>query len=99
MRHLGLYHSLLLVPARPGLVSKVVRDGKVVEEAIRLGERIAQFSKPVTAICKEAVNAGTHRINSAWSFLLPHTDKVRLHSHRVAAGHSVRNVPGRGPAL
>jgi hypothetical protein len=41
-----------------GLVSKVVPGGKVLEEALQLGERIAQFSKPVVGLCKESVNAG-----------------------------------------
>ena len=44
---------------RAGLVSKVVPAGKVVDEAIQLAERIAQFSQPVVGLCKEAVNACT----------------------------------------
>jgi enoyl-CoA hydratase len=42
---------------RSGLVSKVVAGGKVVDEAVKLAERISNFSKPVVGICKEAVNA------------------------------------------
>lgn len=40
-----------------GLVSRVVPAAELVNEAVKLGERIASFSKPVIAMAKEAVNA------------------------------------------
>ena len=45
-------HSL-----RYGLVSRVVPADELVPTAIEMGEKIATFSKPTTAICKETVNA------------------------------------------
>jgi enoyl-CoA hydratase/carnithine racemase len=42
---------------RFGLVSRVVPSDKLVEEAIKLGEKIASFSKPVIALAKETINA------------------------------------------
>jgi enoyl-CoA hydratase len=47
-----------LAPApHAGLVSKVFPKEKTVEEAVKAGEKIAAMSKPITALCKEAVNA------------------------------------------
>ena len=40
-----------------GLVSKVFAPAELVEEAIKLGERISGFSKITVAMAKEAVNA------------------------------------------
>jgi len=40
-----------------GLVSRVVAPEKLVEEALALGAKIAQHSKPAVAMCKEAVNS------------------------------------------
>lgn len=42
----------------PGLVSSVHPPDQLVGEAVKLGERIAQHSKLVVAICKDSVNNG-----------------------------------------
>lgn len=42
---------------RIGLVSKVFPSDSLLEEAIKLGEEISQFSQPTVAMCKEAINA------------------------------------------
>nr|QBH73215.1 putative cyclohex-1-ene-1-carboxyl-CoA hydratase [Nicoletia phytophila] len=39
-----------------GIVSRVFPPEKVVEEAVKLGERIASHSKLIVSICKESVN-------------------------------------------
>jgi enoyl-CoA hydratase len=41
---------------RSGLVSRVVPAATVIEEALKLAERIAHFSQPVVAMAKAAVN-------------------------------------------
>lgn len=41
-----------------GLVSKIYPVDQVVPEAIKCGEKIASNSKLVSAMAKEAVNAG-----------------------------------------
>ena len=41
---------------RAGLVSKVVPVSELVNEAIKLGERIGKFSQIAVAMCKEAIN-------------------------------------------
>jgi len=41
---------------RAGLVSKVLPAEKVVEEAIKTAQHIANLSLPVVQMCKEAVN-------------------------------------------
>lgn len=40
-----------------GLVSKVFPPAQLVEEAVKLGERISGLSKVAIAMAKEAVNA------------------------------------------
>ena len=40
-----------------GLVSRVEPADKLVEEAVKLGKKIAEFSQPVIALAKECVNA------------------------------------------
>ncbi|WP_235691802.1 enoyl-CoA hydratase [Elioraea tepida] len=42
---------------RAGLVARVVPAAELIDEAVKLGERIASFSRPVVAMAKEAVNA------------------------------------------
>ena len=39
-----------------GLVSKVCPVNELVDEAVKLGERIGKFSQIAVAMCKEAVN-------------------------------------------
>jgi len=39
-----------------GLVSRVVESGKLVDEAVKMGQKIASFSKPIIAMAKECVN-------------------------------------------
>ena len=41
---------------RCGLVSRIVPVSELVEEAIKTAERIASMSRPITMMCKEAVN-------------------------------------------
>jgi len=41
---------------RAGLVSRVVADDKLLDATMELAQKIASFSKPVTAMCKESVN-------------------------------------------
>lgn len=41
---------------RCGLVSRVVPVAELVDEAVRVAERIAKLSRPVVMMCKEAVN-------------------------------------------
>ena len=42
---------------RAGLVSRITPKGETLNEAIKLGKKIAGHSKPIAAMCKEAVNA------------------------------------------
>ena len=39
-----------------GLVSKVFPVGELVDEAVKLGEKIGKFSQIAVAMCKEATN-------------------------------------------
>jgi enoyl-CoA hydratase len=41
---------------RAGIVSRVVTEGDLVEEALKVGEKIASVSRPATMMAKEAVN-------------------------------------------
>ncbi|XP_059139627.1 enoyl-CoA hydratase, mitochondrial-like isoform X2 [Physella acuta] len=43
---------------KAGLVSKVFPPDQLVNEAVKTAEKIASFSKVITAMCKEAVNTG-----------------------------------------
>ena len=42
---------------KAGLVSEVVPKEQVVERALEVANTIAAYSKPITAVCKEMVNA------------------------------------------
>lgn len=42
---------------RAGLVSRVTPKDKTLDEAVEVAKKIAGFSKPAVAMCKEAVNA------------------------------------------
>lgn len=42
---------------RDGLVSRVVSDDDLLDEALKTGEKIASFSRPTVAMVKETVNA------------------------------------------
>lgn len=50
--------SFFILFCFPGLVSDIYPVDQVVSEAIKCGEKIASNSKLVTAMAKEAVNAG-----------------------------------------
>jgi enoyl-CoA hydratase len=41
---------------RAGLVSRIVPVADLLEEAIKAATRIADMSRPITMLCKEAVN-------------------------------------------
>src|SRR5690606_42027747 len=41
---------------RAGLVSRIVPTNDLIEEAIRIGDKIAGFSTPVVMMAKESVN-------------------------------------------
>jgi enoyl-CoA hydratase len=41
---------------RAGLVSRVVPAGELLEEAVKTAQKIAEFSRPVAMMIKEAVN-------------------------------------------
>ena len=41
---------------RAGIVSRIISEGDLVEEAIKAGEKIAAKSRPATMLAKEAVN-------------------------------------------
>jgi len=43
---------------KAGLVSKVLPVDQLVDETVKTAEKIAGFSKTITMLCKEAVNAG-----------------------------------------
>lgn len=42
---------------RDGLVAKVVPDDDLVPTALKMAEKIASFSRPAVAMCKETINA------------------------------------------
>jgi enoyl-CoA hydratase len=42
---------------RAGLVSRIVPAADLVDEAVKVAERIASMSRPVVMLCKESVNA------------------------------------------
>jgi enoyl-CoA hydratase len=42
---------------RAGLVSRIIPAADLLDEAIKVAERIAEMSRPVVMLCKESVNA------------------------------------------
>lgn len=53
---------------KAGLVSKVFPVEELVEEAVKLGERIAGMSKVAIAMAKECVNAADNlSLDEGWS--------------------------------
>ena len=59
---------------RAGLVSKVFPTEELVNEAVKLGEKIAGMSKVAIAMAKEAVNAADNLpLNEGQTILLPCT--------------------------
>jgi enoyl-CoA hydratase len=56
---------------RMGLVSRVVREGSVVEEAIKVANKIGGFGAVAVQAGKEAVNAGTLSFTSLHIPLFP----------------------------
>lgn len=50
-----------------GLVSKLFPPEQLVEEAIKLGEKIGQNSKLTVAICKASVNNG--KLEFIWAYV------------------------------
>ena len=53
----GEFVAINVINVVVGLVSKVLPADKVVDEAIKLGNLISKYSKPVVMMAKEAVNA------------------------------------------
>ncbi len=51
--------EMLLIYDKSGLVSRVCETDKLLEESLKLAEKISKFSMPVIKLCKEAVNAGS----------------------------------------
>ena len=59
---------------KAGLVSKVFPPGELVDEAVKLGEKIAGFSKIATVMAKEAVNAANNlTLDEGTYFPCPHS--------------------------
>lgn len=52
-----IHHPTFVLPCA-GLVSKIFPVDQLVSEAVKCGEKIAANSKLVSAMAKEAVNAG-----------------------------------------
>jgi len=48
-----MYHDLF-----SGLVSAVLPVDKLVDNAVKIAEKIASLSKPVVSLAKEAINTG-----------------------------------------
>lgn len=59
-----------------GIVSKIFPADTLVDEAVKLGEKISQHSQLIVAFAKEAVNTGTWKL--FWGFLANLLDWVGL---------------------
>eukprot|EP00162_Nutomonas_longa_P017786 comp24521_c0_seq1/m.60398 comp24521_c0_seq1/g.60398 ORF comp24521_c0_seq1/g.60398 comp24521_c0_seq1/m.60398 type:complete len:273 (-) comp24521_c0_seq1:34-852(-) len=72
-----------------GLVSKIVPQDKLVDEAVALGALIGTFSKPIVALAKESVNKSqevglrdglVHERRAFWSTFATHDQKEGMHA-------------------
>jgi hypothetical protein len=77
---------------RMGLVSRVVREGSVVEEAIKVANKIGGFGAVAVQAGKEAVNAGTLSFTSLHIPLFPRSTNLLANSFLFK---SERTLPDR----
>ena len=67
-----------------GLVSKVFAPGELVEEAIKLGERVSGFSKITVAMAKEAVNAAEQLpLNEGTLYTITSLHIMRRYTYKI----------------
>lgn len=82
-----------------GLVSRVVREGSVIDEAVKVGEKISSFGRVAVQAGKEAVNAGESGrpvVTSHPALTLTMRITLPLPSQRAPAH---RGPPPRAPSL